>query len=149
MIDRNILIELTEKRIEDCSTDILNITDIRIAGSYCYNFHKKESDLDVVIVGKLVNPLRHIKSFGYTIYNKKHIAFIFIDIDFTTPNWGKYTLPHLSLLTNNLFFYDKLSILEYMKHCSLYKKDYYIDRDYTDYYGSNINLRKELEVILI
>jgi hypothetical protein len=147
MINKNILIELTNQRLKKCSNEILTTTDIRIAGSYCYNFHKKESDFDIVTVGRLIKPLKHIKTFGYTIYNKKHIAFTFIDIDFMPPTWGKYVLPQLSLLTNDLFFYDKLSILEYMKHCSLYKKDYYIGREYTDYYGSNINLSEEIKKI--
>ena len=116
MIDKNILIELADQRIKERNSEILYVSDIQVAGSYCYNFHRKESDLDIVIMGKLIKPLRSVKSLGYTKYGEKHIAFAFIDSEIVPPNWGKYTLPHLSLKTGQLFFYNKKSILDYIKN---------------------------------
>ncbi len=145
---KDVLIELGRKAHREFKTELPKIEDIRIAGSYCYNYHGPYSDIDVVIVCNFKYPLSYNQLIGSFLVEGKRVAYTLKDINNTKiPTWSRFTLPHLSLLNGDLFHYDKDSILEYIIHIGKYKKNYYIDKEYTDYYGSKINLQKQIEQI--
>lgn len=113
------------------------LLDIRIAGSYCYNYHTPDSDLDVVLVVDLPEPVRGIRSLGYCVINDVHVAFNYISYLNQTPNWGPFTLPQFSLLTGELYFYDRQSIIAYLTTKTKFKQT---NRLFDDHYGTGINL---------
>lgn len=143
--------ELIEIGIEthiNFQSPLPTLVDIVLVGSYCYNYTKQESDIELLLYCDFPQLEPRVRIIGGYYLKGKKLAYTLRDINAEkSPNWGPFTLPRFSLITGELTFYNKDSILDYISKQQHTKPDFHIGREYTDHYGSGIDLQREIELI--